>query len=961
MAVKIIFILNFCFLTIVLQAQQLAFPGATGFGRYASGGRGGSVYHVTNLNDKGAGSFRDAISQPNRIVVFDVAGIINIESRLVFFKNLTISGQTAPGEGVVVYGDGVSFSGADNMICRYMRFRMGAGGTSGKDAAGIANGQNMIFDHVSVTWGRDETFSISWDNKGTEPANITIQNSIIGQGLQTHSAGGLIQTSGGVTLFRNLYIDNHTRNPKVKGLNQFVNNVVYNWGGGGCYILGDSEGTSWATIVNNYFIEGPSSAVSTYSRANNNFQLYAKGNVEDANRDGVLNGILSEKSNYGPAFWVSDPTYWANVAPTDINKIPQMHPDIPEMTSAEEAYYWIIDNVGCSLPARDQVDHFLIDELTSLGKKGETISTEKGLPTGGPGLIFNGEKLPDSDNDGMPDDWEDANGTDKKVNDINIIGSDGYSNIEKYINSINKPMAFVKNPVGISTKAKTTNTITITWSNLQDDYTSIVIEYGTNENFSNSKTVEGNLTSSVIEGLKSNTKYFFRLKSTKGQLESGYSEVYSMATNGAVIPPLSCENPYPENGEIIDKNRNIELRWENRTGIMAGALNFDIYLGTNENNMELVASGKTSYSFVIDELEKNKTYYWRVKTTNLLGVDDGSVWSFSTGEPILRNKILHLSFDENFGSLTTDSLRNVQASAVSFTPDWTKGMVSNSVLFPGIPVNSYMKVGYYNELLLDNQSFTFSFWFKSPGGLPDTYLFHKGMHDLTNGGNGKWIGLQYRNSTLTFGIDDNSKKTTCDLGNAGKWFDNEWHHIACVRDVDNKVLQMYIDGGKEKEVTDGTVAIGSNSDLILGNRNGYFDNPYSGNIDEFIIYDAALSGEEIYDIFTYVPSEIIDTTHNVDPVDTTEVGKNLVQIDSEIRFVPNPFKEKLAIDLSQFDFNDFVLEIVDTNGKRVYFSNRMNGNENIIHIDGLEYLPKGVYFGILTNRKRYLVQRIIKL
>ena len=152
-----------------MSAQQLAFPGAQGFGRFATGGRGGTIYHVTNLNDSGTGSLRDAVSQPNRIIVFDVSGVIKLTSGLVFSKNLTILGQTAPGEGVQVYGDRVSFSGADNIIVRHMRFRMGKGGTSGKDAAGVANGRNMIFDHLSVLWGRDECFSVSWDNKGTEP------------------------------------------------------------------------------------------------------------------------------------------------------------------------------------------------------------------------------------------------------------------------------------------------------------------------------------------------------------------------------------------------------------------------------------------------------------------------------------------------------------------------------------------------------------------------------------------------------------------------------------------------------------------------------------------------------------------------------------------------------------------------------------------------------------------------
>ena len=123
--------------------QQLAFPGAQGWGRFASGGRTGSVYHVTNLNDSGTGSLRDAVSQPNRIVVFDVSGVIRINSRIVFSKNLYVAGQTAPGEGITVYGDGVSFSGADNIIVRYMRFRMGAVGT--KDKIGRASCRERVY------------------------------------------------------------------------------------------------------------------------------------------------------------------------------------------------------------------------------------------------------------------------------------------------------------------------------------------------------------------------------------------------------------------------------------------------------------------------------------------------------------------------------------------------------------------------------------------------------------------------------------------------------------------------------------------------------------------------------------------------------------------------------------------------------------------------------------------------
>ena len=155
--------------TLTLQAQPLAFPGAEGFGKHATGGRSGSVYHVTNLNDTGNGSFRDAVSKPNRIIVFDVSGVIRLQSRVAVSSNLYIAGQTAPGEGITLYGNGLSFSNANNTICRYLRVRMGIVGSSGEDALTLASGHDMIFDHCSVSWGRDETFSIS----GQGPQNHT--------------------------------------------------------------------------------------------------------------------------------------------------------------------------------------------------------------------------------------------------------------------------------------------------------------------------------------------------------------------------------------------------------------------------------------------------------------------------------------------------------------------------------------------------------------------------------------------------------------------------------------------------------------------------------------------------------------------------------------------------------------------------------------------------------------------
>lgn len=940
---RLISIVFFLFLISTANAQQLAFPGATGFGRFASGARGGEVYHVTNLNDSGEGSLRDAVSQPNRTIVFDVAGIINIKERMTFAKNLTIAGQTAPGEGIVVYGNGVSFSGADNMICRYMRFRMGIGGDSGKDAAGIANGKNMIFDHVSVTWGRDETFSISWDNKGVEPGNITIQNSIIGQGLQTHSCGGLVQTRGGVTLYRNLYIDNHTRNPKVKGLNQFVNNVVYNWGGGGCYILGDSEGTSWATIVNNYFIEGPNSTASVYSRANENFQLYASGNYVDANVDGTLNGTLSKKEDYGPAFWLATPQYWADIPDTDNDKIPQMHPEIPEMMTAEEAYSWIVENAGCTLPSRDQVDQLLIAELTSLGTKGIIISSENELSTGGPGVIFSGKKQTDTDYDGMPDTWEEANGTDKNVNDAALIGDDGYSNIEKYINSISEPMAFLKYPVNIKATGKTTSSVSLQWENLEDKLSAVIIEYGSTD-FSHSMTLEGNATSVEITGLESNTKYNFRLKSVKGSLESDYSAVYSLTTNAERIAPLNCTNPNPANSSLIESGKYVTLHWENSTGIMAGTLYYDVYFGSNANSMEIVASQITTSSYELTGLQENTRYFWRVQTSNLLGSSQGETWNFTTGEAKQYNKVLYLPFDETEGYSAFDQVHQAEAISNNFTPQWLKGKINNSIYIPGSPDNNYLQVKYFDELFPENKSFTITLWFKSPGGKPDSYLLHKGMHDNSNNGVGKWIGIQYKNNKLTFAIDDNNKKTALEIANANKWFDNQWHFMACIRDTDNKTLKLYIDGQLEGETADNTGDIRETGDMILGNRNGYFDNPYVGYLDELKIFDSALLSTDIYGAY----------------IDTTLVSSAKKYFSNELAAYPNPFTNEINISTKHIlPGENNTLRIVNMDGEDVV-KQKVSTNKGTIHLAQLQQLPKGIYLCIIENKQQKWVQKMIK-
>lgn len=398
--------------------EVLSFPGAEGFGRYARGGRGGDVAHVTNLNDSGPGSLREAISQPNRTVVFEVSGVIRLESRLVFRENQTIAGQTAPGGGVIVYGDGTSFTNAHHAIVRYMRFRMGRGGESGKDTVTIARGHDMIFDHCSLSWGRDGNFDLNQES-GYELKNITLQDSIVAQGLQTHSTGGLLNAQG-VSVLRSLYIDNNSRNPKARMTTQWVNNVVYNWVVSG-YILGDTQGRSDGYMVGTYFITGPETKGGTLDSPTPSYHIYARGNYYDDNKNGALDGRPLGQGDFGTATWKAVPSV--------------SFPEVREM-SAEEAFEYVLAHAGASL-VRDAADEYVIDEVRSLGKKGATIANESELGlSGGVGAVPGGTPPVDVDRDGMADAWELERGlspNDPEDRNGDRDG-DGYTNLEEYLN-----------------------------------------------------------------------------------------------------------------------------------------------------------------------------------------------------------------------------------------------------------------------------------------------------------------------------------------------------------------------------------------------------------------------------------------------------------------------------------------------------------------------------------------------
>lgn len=932
------FCMAFACLAGAVADELIAFPGAEGYGRFARGARAGenpTVYHVTNLNDSGKGSLRDAVSQPNRIVVFDVAGVIRIKSPLVFSKNLTIAGQTAPGSGIVIYGERTSFSGASDIIVRYLRIRMGMSGRGQNDAAGIANGSNMIFDHCSISWGKDETFSINSDGKNGGVGNITIQKTIMSQGLLPHSAGGLCQPTnavGGVTLYRNLYADNNTRNHKVKGLNQYINNVVYNWGSGGGYNLGgDSEGRIWADVQSNYFIQGPNSGGNGVGSGNQLTTVYQRGNKTDMSRDGVLNGRDMDENDFARATRVDS---FEDLLQSEEYPSEHPHASIASMSmSAEEAYQWVVDSVGACLPDRDEVDEYVIDELRSLGNKGVIISSESVLGlVNGVGNIYNAPKPLDTDNDGMPDEWEKANGLDPNdATDAVKVAANGYLNIENYINSIPaSPVPFLKYPVEILAKSLGTDSITVAFE-CHEKATGAKIrvevmpeggEYTTVE------TIGTDVTSYTVKGLSEKTNYTLRFTTFTDDMASLPAE-FSFRTKGAPGEPDLSTDPIPANGETIAEYTTVTLKFSNE---VTGRPYYYVYVGTSPDRLDSVATVR-SRSYTMD-VEPNTTYYWRIDVENTYGRTQGEVWNFTTGQEPVRTKVAYFAFDETSGSTAVnvptseEIMANDATPYGSYVPVWGEGKINGAILFDAANTTDGMIVPSYEEIVFESAPFSYELWFKSTAGnsSQSRYLLHKGSHKSDGDRNtGKWFGLEYKKGTLYFGVDDDVTKSLAEVS-ATSYFDGNWHHVVAVRDVENAKLLLYIDGELKASANDATGAIDGSEALVIGNVNVNFDSPFIGSIDEFTLYNDALTELEIKSKYE----------HGV-----TAIEEIAAQEREDVVVYPNPFKDRFTVTLPQ-STGTVKVEIYSLSGALVY-SNDLTVSGGMVEVKGLDDLPAGVY------------------
>jgi pectate lyase len=275
-----------------LMTCQEAFAFGYGFGAGATGGS--TAYKVTNLNDSGAGSFRNGVTVSGNNVTFSVSGTIVLKSEIGIASNVTIDGTTA---NITIVSNTVSYSSSHNIIIKNIRFREGLAGDSGKCSLQGTGCHDIMIDHCSIENGRWDCFEVTGSS-----TNVTLEYCIIGQGVDPQYFGGLFDGERFMSIHHNLWIDNNNRNPKLKANSQYINNVIYNWIDSGGVQGGHSSAPWKSDFINNYFIQGPQSANSSWiNSCTSNDQWNATGNFYDLNKDGVLNGSAIPSSAFTAA------------------------------------------------------------------------------------------------------------------------------------------------------------------------------------------------------------------------------------------------------------------------------------------------------------------------------------------------------------------------------------------------------------------------------------------------------------------------------------------------------------------------------------------------------------------------------------------------------------------------------------------------------------------------------------
>ena len=416
--------------------KVLAFPTAQGFGAWTPGGRGGKIYIVTNLNDKGPGSLREAVeASGSRIVLFNVSGTIFLESDLkIQNPYITIAGQSAPGHGITIANHETSVETHD-VIIRHLRFRLGDQKRAESDALGVNGANNVIIDHVSASWGMDETLSVS------ESDNVTVQWSFITESMKNsyhskgpHGYGSLVRGGYGAkySFINNLWAHHMGRMPRPGNYNNYLvdpeglfvdfrNNVFYNWGGNVAGANNDKDSVTKYNFINNYYIRGYNSTGSyAFREYSTKAQAYFAGNymngIEPSDPWSLVDVQIS---------WNTFMNYYKQEQPFESGHVTTV--------SAPEAYELVLANAGAQ--PRDAIDQRVQESV--INRTGRHIDSQHEVGGFLEIQLFPPDK--DSNNDGIPDWWYVKHGFNPSVGlptDLDLNG-DGYTIIEEYLNGTN--------------------------------------------------------------------------------------------------------------------------------------------------------------------------------------------------------------------------------------------------------------------------------------------------------------------------------------------------------------------------------------------------------------------------------------------------------------------------------------------------------------------------------------------
>ncbi|MCF7803319.1 MAG: T9SS type A sorting domain-containing protein [Candidatus Marinimicrobia bacterium] len=928
----------------ITLAQLPAFPGAQGFGSETTHGRDGEIIEVTNLNSSGSGSFRSALAASGkRIIVFRVSGIIDLGTNPIEITNpyLYVAGQTAPGDGICLRGAPLEIK-THNVVIRYIRSRPGDDpddfNPGSRDGLNITNAAyNVVIDHCSFTWGLDENAGIWYNNASNPVHDVTIQWSLVAQGLHesihpegAHGTGLLVgDYSQNISIHHNLFAHNNQRNPLLKGgvKADIRNNVVYNWGGI-CIQLNDRDGTeqpTYANLVNNFFKGGPDS---------DNWEVRINRSGDEAVAAG---SEIYVAGNIGPHRKSDSEDEWNIVQDSESGIRAETATEAPTVIQFEatEVVDYVLADAGAVRPNRDRVDADIVSQFRNgTGEIIDKVSDAGGYPD-----YQSATPPPDEDGDGMADSWETENGLNPSDGSDGAADrdGDGYTNVEEYLNMLAVQEGFLLPPTGLRKIHVDGNSVRLQWDEIINKESGFVVERSVDSasNYDEVGRVGENVTEFTDSGLEPITTYHYRVYGYKNSTTSDTATI-TITTLTADGRPVPVKAPEPQD-EATDVPMLGTLAWNGGEG----AESYDIYYGIEtpppfvKNVREKSLSPKLGFA-------DTETYYWRVDAVNGSGTTEGPVWSFRT-EIIPAEEVAAYSFDD----LSSEFLKDESSGGKSHyaylkNMDSVKsvtGAFGGAISLDG--VDDFIGVLNNSDIRFRVEDFSISFWIKTNS----TGTIQPLVSQNNEGGTGYSLHLT-QNGGIAFSLNDGEGTSTVATG-SGSVATGTWTHIVAMAHRHPDELRVYLDGELAATVPD-TVGDISTGELYTKLGTNTDESVFvKGGMDEFSIFRYALSGEAVSNLYER-------NTTALDPSSSPE------QYELSVRNYPNPFNPVTMIEYTVPNKAPVTVSVYTVTGKKVatLVNSRHRPGLYRVLFDGSPY-GSGLYFYRITAGSQVQTEKMI--